>query len=277
MTVGATLPSGAIELVGIEDPGLVPKRIVTTAATQVAPIQGGYVLVDVEGDVATFVRAVLPPHDMDLARFASALAAFERAGVRDLASERLEAVFRRFRDVSDRRPNPPKLPWDPVAYLRELFLSCAMQRNEVFPDTWWHDDPSAGVDEMHDTLLAHGFTIPFPRDRLVKDALRELDRIGDEDKARDELCKTLCDVANGLLAAVNAERRFCGPYLAAFNDGEPNWLFTTPEQYQTLVAEGLLRPWDPTQRVVVVSQPYKRPPDRGEIDLSEFPSGDDPF
>ena len=55
VTAGATLPSGgAIELIAIEVPGLEPKRIATC---------GRYVLVDIDGHVATFVRPVPPPHE----------------------------------------------------------------------------------------------------------------------------------------------------------------------------------------------------------------------
>lgn len=281
MTIGATLPSGALELVAREEPGLEPGRIVTTAATQIAAGYGRDVLVDVERHTALFVRGLVPPHAVDVERFASVLAAFERAGVGGLiqgsARVALSSVFQRVLEGPDRDPAPPRLPWDPCAYLRDLFLSRAMEQNEVFPDTWWHDDPAAGVDEMSDMLLAHGVKATFPRDRLVSDAVRELDRIEDEDRARDALCQTLCDEANRMLAAVNAERRFCGPYLSAFNGGEPNWLFTTPAQYDLLVAGGLLVPWAPAQRVVAEPQPYTRPPDRGEIDFSTFPSGDEPF
>jgi hypothetical protein len=147
----------------------------------------------------------------------------------------------------------------------------------VFPTMWWHDDPSAGVDEMAGLLKLHGVTKRFPRKRLVAEAERALERTNDEDAARDRLCARLCDVANELVAAAGSDRQFCGPYFSDFNGGEPNWLFTTTTQYERLLAEKLLIRWDPKLRVELMPSNYVRPPDRGEIDFDNFPSGDDPF
>ena len=130
---------------------------------------------------------------------------------------------------------------------------------------------------MAGLLKLHGVSKKFPRKRLIADAVRALDRDDDEDAARDELCVRLCEVANDLLAESKLGRRFYGPFFSDFNGGEPNWLFTTERQYEVLISEKLLISWDPKSRIPMTPSVYKRPPDRGEIDFSKFPSGDDPF
>ncbi len=56
---------------------------------------------------------------------------------------------------------------------------------------------------------------------------------------------------------------------------EPNWILCQPTRYEALLREGILSPW--TGQRTKESHVYKRPPDRGEIDLENFPSGDDAF
>jgi hypothetical protein len=288
MTLGATRDTGALELLGTEQPGLPRERIVTTATTRLAQgirtRTGSDVLVDVEHDggerVAVFVRGLAPPHQVDVARFEAALAAFRRAGVPRLVRapvhDAVRAVFAQLLGPFHDTPTHPRLPWDPRDYLTTVFLHRAMKRDEIFPTMWWDDDPSTGIDEMAGLLKLHGVVALLPRKQLIAEAVEELHQLDSTEAARDALCARLCELANRQLAKAGTDRRFCGPYFCDFNDGEPNWLLTTPAQHDGLVAEKLLVPWDPDLRVPVAT-PYKRPPDLGEIDFSTFPSGDDPF
>ena len=278
MTVRAPLVSGAIGLVSLEEPGLDPDRIATDTSTTIAAgavdVRGQSVLVDVKDrggtSAAMFVRALLPPHQVDVDRFEAVLAAFRRSGVADLVTEPVDAVLRTAFEAR-------RHFWDPREFLTQAFLDRALERDEVFPTMWWHDDPSAGVDEMAGLLKLLGVGKRFPRKRLIADARRALDRTDDEDAAREELCLRLCEVANDLLRDVKPGRQFCGPYFSDFNGGEPNWLFTTSQQFESLISEQLLIRWDPKLRVPMEPSSYKRPPDLGEIDFSRFPTGDDPF
>ena len=94
MTVRAPLVSGAIGLVSLEEPGLDPDRIATDTSTTIAAgavdVRGQSVLVDVKDrggtSAAMFVRALLPPHQVDVDRFEAVLAAFRRSGVADLVT-----------------------------------------------------------------------------------------------------------------------------------------------------------------------------------------------
>ena len=289
--VGAALAPGVIELIAREVPGLDPERLVTTGATHVArastDVPGHLVLVDLEpaepsgARAATFVRELEPPHPIDVARFEAAAAAFARAKVpalvRKPAVDALRAAFAELAGGSaTQQARHAHLPWDPRDYLTRIFLDRANERAEVFPTTWWHDDPSAGIDEMIGLLKLHRVPDKLPRDRLVAEAVRELDRIVDENAARDALSARLCELANELLAR-STDRRFCGPFYSDFNGGEPNWLLTTPARFDALIAEQLLIRWDPQLRVPAPRSTYIRLPDRGEIDFDNFPSGDDPF
>ncbi len=228
MTVGEPLAAGAIELVAERGPGLDPDRIATDASTAIAQgalgVRGRVVLVDIDDrGIAVFVRDLLPPHHLDVDRLEAVLAAFRRCGVDDLVTGPADAVLR------ERFADPPPF-WDPSEQLTRTFLDRAVQQGDVFPTTWWHDDPSAGVDEMAELVEELGGK-RFPRSRLVKDAQRALDRSDDEEMARDELCARLCEAANDVLAKARVPRRFCGPYFSDVNGGEPNWLLTTPPQF----------------------------------------------
>lgn len=280
--VGTTLAPGEVELIAPLEPGLEPERTVTTAATRIArgaTDSPGLVLVDLEpapgGEAASFVRKLEPPHEIDIARFDAALVAFARAGapspIHEPAAVALQSVFAELLGETPESGHI-RLPWDPRAYLTTLFLHHANQRDEVFPTMWWHDDPSAGIDEMAGLLKLHGVRGTLSRKRLIAEAIAELDQLDDEDVARDRLCDRLCGLANDLLARTS-DRRFCGPYAS---DDEPSWLLTTPRVFDALIAEQLLVRWQPTMRVPPVVN-YVGSPDLGELDLANFPSGDDPF
>jgi hypothetical protein len=187
MTVGAPLASDAIELVSPEEPGLDPERIATDTSTVIAAgavdVRGRSVLVDVEersgASVAVFVRAPLPPHQVDIDRFEAVLAAFRRSGIADLVTDPTDAVLgKAFEDC-------PHF-WDPKEFLTRTFLDRALESDEVFPTMWWHDDPSAGVDEMAGLLKLLGVGKRFPRKRLIVDARRALDHSEDEDACSQE-------------------------------------------------------------------------------------------
>lgn len=284
--VGTTFAPGEVELISPLVPGLEPERTVTTSATRIArgatDCPGGLVLVDLEpalsGEAASFVRKLAPPHEIDIARLDAVLAAFARAGarppIRKPAAAALQSVFAEL--LGETSPSGHvRLPWDPRAHLTSLFLHRANQRDEVFPTMWWHDDPSVGIDEMAGLLKLHGVRGRLTRKRLLAEAITELDRLDDEDVARDRLCDRLCALANDLLARTS-DRRFCGPYASDDNRSEPSWLLTTPHLFDALIAEQLLVRWNPTMRTTSVAT-YVRPPDLGELDLAKFPSGDDPF
>lgn len=68
-----------------------------------------------------------------------------------------------------------------------------------------------------------------------------------------------------------------GPFYSDFNGGEPNWLLTKPRRFEALIAEQLLVRWLPEMQPPSYVPSYVRPPDLGEIDFANFPSGDDPF
>jgi hypothetical protein len=151
-------------------------------------------------------------------------------------------------------------------------------RNQVcFPEMWWHDAPEAGIDEMVGLLeRVVRARRSIPKRRILSAARKDLDRADtDEAEARDRLCAVLCEAANALLETEGKRKRFCGPFHSDSNGGEPNWILCQPARYEALVREGILSPW--TGQRTRESSVYERPPDRGEIDLENFPSGDDPF
>ena len=108
---------------------------------------------------------------------------------------------------------------------------------------------------------------------MLEEARLDLQNSSDTDMvdARDRLSSALVAAANVLVAKAGGARRFCGPFV---HDDDPTWIYFDPPGYEALLREGLLQPWLGRVRDVVE---YRRPPDRGEIDLDSFPEGDEPF
>jgi hypothetical protein len=278
VVLGSRLGQQEVELLGSGKLSfIVPTTHVTAGVRRlIEEGHGGKVLADVEPgerdrvacNVATRVRE-LEPTSEDVDRLRAELARFHRAGIgpfptdpEDLVSTVLASL------VAADAPF-----WDPRDHLVEQFL-----RDQVcFPETWWHDAPEAGIDEMVGLLKrvvrARG---SIPRRKILSAARKDLDRADtDEDAARGRLCAVLCQAANALLETEGKKKRFCGPFRSDWNGGEPQWILCQPARYEALLREGILIPW--TGQRAKESYRYRRPPDRGEIDLENFPSGDDPF
>jgi len=278
VVLGKRLGPQEVELLGAGRPSfIVPTTRVTADVWRlIEEGHGGRVLADVDPgerdgvacNVATRVRELEPtPEDVD--RLRAELARFRRAGVEAPTvdpEDRVRTVLASL--VADDAPF-----WDPHDDLVEQYL-----RNQVcFPETWWHDDPETGVDEMVG-LLQRAVRVrgKIPKRKILAAAHKDLDRADtDEDEARDRLCAVLCAAANALLETEGKRKRFCGPFHSGWNGGEPNWIFCRPRLYEALLREGILSPW--TGQRTKESYVFDSPPDRGEIDLDNFPSGDDPF
>lgn len=276
VVIGKQVGGREFELVGAGAPCYIVATTRVTAAVRRALNEGigQKVLADIspgerEGvrcGIASFVRE-LESNPEDLRRLDAALVAFRRAGLSSFVSDPARQLKEAF--VSLASHGFPS--WDPAEYLVDLFL-----RDQIcFPETWWHDDPESGVDEMDGLLKRLHVGGALRKSKLLADARKDLDRSEDEDAARDRLCEALCFAANVLVAKAGKSERFCGPYFSRWNDGEPNWIFSEPELFERLIECGVLVRWS-GQRVKP-SYEYKRPPDLGEMDLENFPSGDDPF
>ena len=278
VVLGKQIGLQEVELLGAGVPSyIVPATRITAGVRRLIDEgHGGKVLAHVQPaerggiacNVATLVRELEPTQE-DVERLRMELARFRRAGIEGLPADP-EAHVREVL-ASIVAENAPF--WDPFEVLVERFL-----RDQIcFPQMWWHDDPEVGVDEMVHLLkdVARARKT-IPKKKILAAARKDLDRPDtDEDEARDRLCAALCAAANALLEAEGRTERFCGPFHSDWNGGEPNWIFCRPEYFETLLREGILSPW--TEQRTKDSHVYKRPPDRGEIDFDNFPSGDDPF
>ena len=207
--------------------------------------------------VAIRIRELKPSPD-DYERYHLILERFKRAGVTVDAPEASVC----FAD--------PDFPfWEPFRTILNRFMAT----QTIFPTSWWDDDPERGVQEMVSLIAELKVRGRFPRARMLRQALRDLENPSDTDTddARDRLCAALAAAANDLMEKADGLRRFCGPFRW---DGDPTWIYFDPDRYSALLREGLLEPW--LRRVMDVVE-YRRPPDLGEIDLDHFPSGDEPF
>lgn len=207
--------------------------------------------------VAVRVRELEPNPD-DYERYRLILEKFKRAG-----------VAKGIPDASTCFAEPHFPFWDPFSTILRRFV----EKQTIFPLDWWDDDPGRGVQEMVSLTAELKIRGRFPRTRMLRQALRDLENPSDTDTddARDRLCADLVAAANGLVEKAHGRRRFCGPFAY---DGDPTWIYFDPDGYAALLREGLLEPWLCRVREVVE---YRRPPDLGEIDFDHFPSGDDPF
>ncbi|MDI3287842.1 hypothetical protein [Polyangium sp. 15x6] len=278
VVLGKQIGPQEVELLGAGVPSyIVPATRITAGVRRLIDEgHGGKVLADVQPgerdgvacNVATLVRELTPTPE-DVERLRVVLARFRRAGVEGLPADPEAHV----REVLASLVAEGAPFWDPHEHLVERFL-----RDQVcFPEMWWDDDPKVGVDEMV-VLLEHVAHTrgKIPKRKILAAANEDLDRPDtDEDEARDRLCESLCAAANGLLEKEGQKERLCGPFHSGFNGGEPNWIYCRPERFEALLREGILSPW--TGERTKESHVYKRPPDRGEIDFDNFPSGDDPF
>ncbi|UQA60543.1 hypothetical protein [Polyangium aurulentum] len=266
-----------VELLGAGIPSyIVPATRITAGVRRLIDEgHGGKVLAEVQPgkrhgvacNVATLVRE-LEPTPEDVERLRTELARFRRAGVEGFPTDSDVHV----REVLASLVAEGAPFWDPHAHLVERFL-----RDQVcFPSMWWHDDPEVGVDEMVELLeRVARVRRAFPKRKILAAARKDLDRPDtDEEEARERLCVMLCAAANAALEKGHSER-FCGPFQIGSEADEPNWIFCRPERFEALLREGILSPW--TSRGAQEPHVYKRPPDRGEIDFDNFPSGDDPF
>lgn len=239
VVIGKRVGAGCFELTGAGRPTrIVPATRVTAHVRDLLERgRGEKVLVDLEGDEATLVRE-LAVNDEDLGRFTAILERFRRAGVDALVPDPARHLDETLRALAAQ--GFPQ--WDPAAHLLDVFL----RAHTVFPDTWWHDDPEPGIDEMMELLEKLGVKAPFPKRKLLEDANEDLDGAEDdegEDEARFQLCERLCKTANVLLEAEGHASRFCGPFYRAWNDGEPNWLVCEEASYVALVDAGVLAHW----------------------------------
>lgn len=239
VVIGKRIGTGHFELTGAGRPTrIVPATRVSAHVRELLDRgRGEKVLADLEGDDASFVRE-LAVNDEDLGRFTAVLERYRRAGIAALVPDPARHLDATLRGLAAQ--GFPQ--WDPAAHLLDLFL----RQHTVFPDTWWHDDPEPGIDEMMDLLEKLGVKAPFPKPKLLEDANADLDGAeddDDEDAARFRLCVRLCATANLLLEAEGHASRFCGPFYVASNDGEPNWLVCAPSAYAPLVDAGILAPW----------------------------------
>jgi hypothetical protein len=277
VVIGKHLGAGQFELVGAGTPAFIVATTRVTAQVQRLLDEGlgPKVLADIElGDrdgvpcgVAVFVRE-LEANSEDLRRFEAALAPFRRAGIEDFVRE----PARHLEEVFASLPSKGFPSWHPQGHLVELFL----REQTCFPELWWHDDPACGVEEMVGLLKTLGVKGRIPKAKILIEAQKDLDRPGsDEDLARDRLCEVLCFAANALLERAGRGTRFCGPFHDSWSSGEPSWMLSEPSFYAQLIDEGVLVRWSGEREKE--SHPYKRPPDLGELDLDNFPSGDEPF
>lgn len=207
--------------------------------------------------VAIRVRELKPNAD-DYERYRLILERFSRAGVAIDAPD--ASVCFADRDFPF---------WDPFRTILRRFV----ETQTIFPMSWWDDDPEPGVLDMVELIAELKIQGRFPRARMLREAEQDLDKPSgpDGEDARDRLCAALASAVNELLEKAHARLRFCGPF--TWND-DPTWIYFDPDRYAALLQEGLLEPW--LRRVRDVAK-YRRPPDRGEIDFDQFPTGDDPF
>lgn len=223
------------------------------------------ILADVEpgpaGDIPSYVAVrvrELAPNSEDYARYRLIFDKFEMAG-----------VYVSVPDASVRFAEPDFPFWDPFATVFRAFVAT----QPTFPTSWWDDEPERGVQEMVSLLEELELRGRFPRAQLLQRAQRDLEAESgvEAEHARDQLCAALVVEANQLAEEAGAARRFCGPF---DKDGEPTWMYFEPRGYESLMREALIEPW--SGRTSDVAS-YQRPPDRGELDLDQFPPGDEPF
>lgn len=249
----------------------VTTRVTTSLERRLARGEAPKVLVDFVDDavppaerVAVFARELSVNQD-DLERVEAVLERYRRAGVTDLVTAPRAYLEERFELLSSERFTR----WDPRLDILMMFA----RKSTRFPERSWHD-VSSGVEEM-EGLLARLDVAPRWRKRaVVEHAQKDFDGCGfDTSAARDRLCEALVAVANEALERSGRTERFCGPF--DYLD-DPCWVHGPPSRYDALIESAALVRWG-GRRPAAPARATTRPPDLGELNLDEFPTGDDPF
>lgn len=247
-TVGAVDPEGVLELMG---PGLMV--YVTEETERVGGVElklGHKVLVDYRyragapKQIAQRVRK-LGYDAEDLARFTHFEATLKAAGLEPEVRFGDAAAYLEGRWKVGAANG--ELPVDPLREFDRL-MSAAGRR---FPQTWWHDQPDAGIDEMVDEFLVpRGLGENFPAEAILEDYERRMEEEVPESSAtlqHEQLVRRytagkIAAEANRLLAEAGRAERFFPFADYAWEDEEPVWYLLTGSQREGLLGGGALKP-----------------------------------